>query len=285
MFERYTEKARRVIFFARYEASEFGSVCIETEHILLGLLREDKALFFRLLPKLTYQDIHKEVTAHTVVKEKVATSVDLPLSDESKRVLAFSAEEAESLNHRHIGTEHLLLGLLREKKHPAAQLLQQHGAELAKLRLAVEKLPSPWPVPSTYSALARRAQPVIRDTVEIHGTPRDFDSVRDAVSNCRAYSWHWQKKPWAARDMVVERARGSLSFDLSLAADTANYELIKAGWKKDHCSICRWELFESKEDAAHGTGYTNGRDWLCTECYEKFLDHPDFFSSPYRDIT
>ena len=85
--------------------------------------------------------------------------------------------------------------------------------------------------------------------------------------------------------MVVERARGSLSFDLSLAADTANYELVKAGWKRDHCSICRWELFESKEDAAHGTGYTNGRDWLCTECYEKFLDHPDFFSSPYRDIT
>ena len=118
MFERYTEKARRVIFFARYEASEFGSPCIETEHILLGLLREDKALFFRLLPNVTYQVIHQEVTAHTVIKEKVATSVDLPLSDESKRVLAYSAEEAERLHHQHIGTEHLATESAARKEAP-----------------------------------------------------------------------------------------------------------------------------------------------------------------------
>ena len=111
MFERYTEKARRVIFFARYEASQFGSPYIETEHLLLGLLREDKALTNRFLRShASVESIRKQIEQHTTVREKVSTSVDLPLSNECKRVLAFAAEEAERLSHKHIGTEHLLLG-------------------------------------------------------------------------------------------------------------------------------------------------------------------------------
>ena len=83
MFERYTEKARRVIFFARYEASQFGSPCIETEHLLLGLLREDKALANRFLRSSTsVESIRKQIEAHTTLREKVSTSVDLPLSHE-----------------------------------------------------------------------------------------------------------------------------------------------------------------------------------------------------------
>jgi len=114
MFERYTEKARRVIFFARYEASQFGSPYIETEHLLLGLLREDKALANRFLRShAAVESIRKQIEGHTTIREKVSTSVDLPLSHECKRVLAYGAEEAERLNHKHIGTEHLLLGLLR----------------------------------------------------------------------------------------------------------------------------------------------------------------------------
>ena len=114
MFERYTEKARRVIFFARYEASQFGSPYIETEHLLLGLLREDKALTNRFLRShASVESIRKQIEAHTTIREKVSTSVDLPLSNECKRVLAYAAEEAERLGHKHIGTEHLLLGLLR----------------------------------------------------------------------------------------------------------------------------------------------------------------------------
>jgi ATP-dependent Clp protease ATP-binding subunit ClpC len=104
MFERFTEKARRVIFFARYEAAQFGSPYIETEHLLLGVIGKSS------------WDIRKEIEANTSVREKTSTSADLPLSDESKRVLNFSAEEADRLNDKHIGTEHLLLGLLREKK-------------------------------------------------------------------------------------------------------------------------------------------------------------------------
>ena len=117
MFERYTEKARRVIFFARYEASQFGSPYIETEHLLLGLLREDKTLANRFLRSHAAVDsIRKQIEGHTTIREKVSTSVDLPLSHECKRVLAYGAEEAERLSHKHIGTEHLLLGLLQRRE-------------------------------------------------------------------------------------------------------------------------------------------------------------------------
>ena len=83
----------------------------------------------------------------------------------------------------------------------------------------------------------------------------------------------------------MDRQRGAVSFDLTLAEDAANFELVKAGWKQDHCVICRWLFSESKDDPSHAEGYTNGREWLCTECYEKFWSRPDFFSSPYSDIT
>ena len=135
MFERYTEKARRVIFFARYEASQFGSPYIETEHLLLGLLREDKALANRFLRShAAVESIRKQIEGHTTIREKVSTSVDLPLSHECKRVLAYGAEEAERLNHKHIGTEHVLLGLLREEKCFAAEILHERGLRLSTIR-------------------------------------------------------------------------------------------------------------------------------------------------------
>src|SRR5258705_3036178 len=136
MFERYTEKARRVIFFARYEASQFGSPYIETEHLLLGLLREDKALSNRFItrPHAPVESIRKQVEEHPTTREKTSTSVDLPLSNECKRVLAYAAEEAERLSHKHIGTEHLLLGLLREENFFASQILQARGLQLPAIR-------------------------------------------------------------------------------------------------------------------------------------------------------
>src|SRR3989440_427626 len=97
MFERYTEKARRVIFFARYEASQFGAQAIEAEHILLGLLREDKQLtqkFFRS-PHSTVESIRREIESRTPLRDKVSASVDLPLSPSAKRVLSFAADESE----------------------------------------------------------------------------------------------------------------------------------------------------------------------------------------------
>ena len=129
MFEKYTEKARRVIFFARYEASQFGSPSIETEHLLLGLIREDRNLTARFIPRAsaTIQDIRKEIEGRTLIRGKVSTSVDLPFSEECKRALNTAAEESERLSHKHIGTEHILLGLLHEEKSVAAEILREHG--------------------------------------------------------------------------------------------------------------------------------------------------------------
>jgi ATP-dependent Clp protease ATP-binding subunit ClpC len=138
MFERYTEKARRTIFFARYEASQFGSPYIETEHLLLGLLREDKALTHRFLRGHSdIEEIRRQIDSATMKREKTSTSVDLPLSNEGKRVLAYSAEEAERLSHRHIGTEHLLLGLLREENSFAANILHERGVRISFVREAL----------------------------------------------------------------------------------------------------------------------------------------------------
>lgn len=135
MFERYTEKLGRVIFFARYEASQFGSPCIETEHLLLGLLREDKALTHRFLGShADYFLIRKQIEGHSTVRERISTSVDMPFSNEGKRVLAYAAEEAEGLSQAHIGTEHLLFGILREERCFAAELLHEKGLRLATVR-------------------------------------------------------------------------------------------------------------------------------------------------------
>ena len=135
MFERYTEKARRVIFFARYEASQYGSSYIETEHLLLGLMREDKALANRFLRSHgSIESIRKEIEQRITIRERISTSVEVPLSQESKRILNFATEEAERLGHKHVGTEHLLLGILREEKCFGAEILQERGLRLSTLR-------------------------------------------------------------------------------------------------------------------------------------------------------
>jgi len=144
MFERYTEKARRAIFFARYEASQLGSPYIESEHVLLGLLRESKALSATLLGNspATADAIRKQIERHTTAHEKIPTSVDLPINEECQRVLLHASEEAERLGHKYIGTEHLLLGLLLEKECYAAHLLNKSGVslEVARTHIAGGKL-------------------------------------------------------------------------------------------------------------------------------------------------
>jgi len=142
MFERYTERARRVLFFARYEATQLGSTSIETEHLLLGLIREGKGLTSRIFARshLSLENIRKEIEGRTVFREKVSTSVEIPFSAETKRVLQFAAEEADRLLHTYIGTEHLLLGILREERSVAAAILYDKGMRLASVREDIVQL-------------------------------------------------------------------------------------------------------------------------------------------------
>jgi len=143
MFEKYTETARRVIFFGRYEASQVGSAYIEPEHLLLGVLREDKVLLNRFLrSRAALESLRREIEGRLTVRASTSTSPDLPLSESGKRVLAFAAEEAERLVHKHIGTEHLLLGLLREEKSIAAVILRGRGLRLTSIREELGRTPS-----------------------------------------------------------------------------------------------------------------------------------------------
>jgi len=142
MFERYTERARRVLFFARYEATQLGSTSIETEHLLLGLIREGKGLTSRIFARshLSLESIRKDIEGRTVFREKVSTSVEIPFSADTKRVLQFAAEEADRLLHTYIGTEHLLLGILREERSVAASILYEKGMRLANVREDIVQL-------------------------------------------------------------------------------------------------------------------------------------------------
>src|SRR6516225_6324977 len=142
MFERYTERARRVLFFARYEASQLGSISIENEHLLLVLVREGKGLTSRIFARshLSLESIRKEIEGRTVFREKVSTSVEIPFSAETKRVLQCAAEEADRLLHNYIGTEHLLLGILREERSVAASVLLEKGMRLNSVREDIVQL-------------------------------------------------------------------------------------------------------------------------------------------------
>jgi ATP-dependent Clp protease ATP-binding subunit ClpC len=133
--ERYTERARRLILFARYEACQFGSTTIETEHLLLGLTLEDKNLTNRFLRNhSSIESIRKEIEGRITVRESVPTPNYFRLSNECKQILAYAVEESERLKHRHIGTEHVLLGILREEKCVAAEILHERGLRLNAIR-------------------------------------------------------------------------------------------------------------------------------------------------------
>jgi len=137
MFERYTEKARRVIFFARYEASQLGSEYVEPEHILLGLMREDMQL--RAIARnagTTTEKIREQIESQVVKKARISTSVDMPLSRSAARVLELATEEADSLSDESIDLRHLMLGLLRVPGMYTA-ILQQHGITYLTHREAV----------------------------------------------------------------------------------------------------------------------------------------------------
>src|SRR5713101_207812 len=185
MFERYTEKARRIIFFARYEASQFGSPYIESEHLLLGIVREDKALTNRFL-RSEVASIRKQVESQTTTREKTSTSVDLPLSNESKRVLAYAAEEAERLAHEHIGTEHLLLGLLREEKCFAAQILVERGVRLSQVREELARQPHEAAQgqkrPSVHDELSSYISDLVDHTQPLIGREKELDRLIELLS-------------------------------------------------------------------------------------------------------
>ena len=136
MFEKFNEKARRALFFARYEASKLGSRVIESEHVLLGILREGEETVAELFRRFHVKpdDVRREIEGERVFVERISSTAELPLSEEAKKILAYAAHEAESMLHPTVGSEHLLVGVLRVEGCVAMRVLVQHGFDVYSLR-------------------------------------------------------------------------------------------------------------------------------------------------------
>jgi ATP-dependent Clp protease ATP-binding subunit ClpC len=147
MFERFDESARRTLFFSRYEASEFGSMSIETEHMLMGLIREARGVVAAVLTPEIRAAMKNDIRRRVQSREKIATSVEIPFSDETKRALQYASDEADGLKHTHIGSEHLLLGLMREPDTVAGSVLHAQGFHLPQTRAEMLRLATEPPSP------------------------------------------------------------------------------------------------------------------------------------------
>lgn len=140
MFERFTERARQVVILAQEEARSFGHNYIGTEHIVLGLLREEEGLAAKVLNDLglTYLDAAKDVERITGILDGTQKG-QLPFTPRAKKVFEHSLREALSLGHNYIGTEHILLGLVREEDGASTQILYDHNIAPDDVRNAVIK--------------------------------------------------------------------------------------------------------------------------------------------------
>lgn len=140
MFERFTEGARRAIFFARYEASNCGSPFIETEHLLLGVFREDRTLAKFYPPGSNVEpELRAEIEKAIPPRERISGSVEVPLSSDCKKALMLAAEASERRGDRVIELRHLLIGILGIEESHAARILSERGFNLEALAGRIEE--------------------------------------------------------------------------------------------------------------------------------------------------
>lgn len=257
MYERYTEQARRTVFFARYEASRFGSSYIEAEHLLLGILREGK-LPAGSLPRTAVEEIRAHIEGLPAQRESISTSVDLPLSRECKQALAFAAAQAGELGHNYVDSDHLILGILKLESSQAAQLLRQHGIELASFREVVRKAsPEAAAIPNT-----QRVQLIDRQS-----TWEETDEPKIAAPSL--------DRPVTALRHLVDRMAVKLE---SYSEAYGSHRLKRTAWSRKEAMghLVDWAtthhgwfaqaLAESRVTAA---GYPQN-DWVSAQGYQDF---------------
>src|SRR5690242_12907959 len=138
MWQRFTERARRVVFFAQEEAGRLGENYVSTEHLLLGLVRENDSVAAKILDRMgvSLGRIRSEIERQ-VVRGDGRLGQDMQLTPRAKRVIDLAYEEARQLNNNYIGTEHLLLGLIREGEGLAARILVKLGADIERTRKVI----------------------------------------------------------------------------------------------------------------------------------------------------
>jgi uncharacterized protein (TIGR03435 family) len=153
MFERFTEPARRALFFARYETSQIGGGAIEPEHLLLGLAREDGGIVGDLFARasLDLASLHEALAPINRPLERKPQHLEIPFGRATVDVLRLASEEADSMRHRDIGPEHLLIGLLRQGRSIAFDLLTRAGVRIDVVRPRAEAQPPANPPPARMS--------------------------------------------------------------------------------------------------------------------------------------
>jgi len=153
MFERFTDRARRVVVLAQEEARLLNHSYIGTEHILLGLIHEGEGIAAKALESLgiSLEAVRNQVE-EIIGQGGSSPSGHIPFTPRAKKVLELSLREALQLGHNYIGTEHILLGLIREGEGVAAQVLVKLGADLSRVRQQVLQLPSGSPAPTGRTA-------------------------------------------------------------------------------------------------------------------------------------
>ncbi len=177
MFELYTERARRAVFYARYQASMSGMGQIEAEHLLLGVLHEDRDLSRGIFDDA--QTIRRDLLARLPpAQARIPTSADLPLSAACKHAMGWALSEARGLDDPRIGCEHLLLALIQETGSPAAEVLCSHGLDAERLRAQRLERP-PVRAEKSQSPSSRVCQPVPRpgDLLELDGGILQVESL------------------------------------------------------------------------------------------------------------
>lgn len=141
MFSRFTERAQKVLFLAQEEALRLGHPYVGTEHILLGLIREGQGVAARALAGMGIEaDKVRSAVEQAVGKGQANPGQEIAITPRGKRILELSVEEARRMGHNYVGTEHLLLGLIREGEGLAAQVLKAMGADLDRVRQVVLKM-------------------------------------------------------------------------------------------------------------------------------------------------
>jgi uncharacterized protein (TIGR03435 family) len=170
VFERYAEAARRVLFFARYEAEQLGSVSVESEHLLLALIRETGGTISRLLARanITPETIRGDIDGLKRRPQQGPPPDENRLGEEANRILRLASEEANRFLHHDIDTEHLLLGILREDQSVAASILTAHGMRINEVRDEIVLIHAQRPAPS-YPGLT-----LPRELRRFHPRPQDL---------------------------------------------------------------------------------------------------------------
>ena len=202
MFERFTDRARRVVVLAQEEARRLQHNYIGTEHILLGLISEGQGVAAKALEELGVSLERARAEIEGIIRRGNENPAGhIPFTPRGKKVLELSLREALQLGHNYIGTEHILLGLVREGEGVAAHVLQKVGADLGRVREAVLQILSGYGPAA--SPKPERAGPVMHSASDYHFTER---SLR-AISFAKSEALKRGKKSIDVHDILVALTR------------------------------------------------------------------------------